>query len=173
MKKVDLVLVGKIVRSQGRDGRLKVRLHEKDLPGSSGSKVYLRGGGGFEEFEVESLELDRNSHFLKLRGVDTLARADALAGLELFVEERDFPRLEKGRFYIFQLIGSRVVTKDGAEIGTVKGILPAGGSSLLVVAREGRELYVPFTEAICVGVDPEAREILIDPPDGLLELNEI
>jgi ribosomal 30S subunit maturation factor RimM len=41
------------------------------------------------------------------------------------------------------------------------------------VAREGRELFVPFTEAICVEVDPEARVIVIDPPDGLLELNEI
>lgn len=173
MKKADLVLVGKIVRSQGREGHLKVRLYEKDLPGTGWSRVYLQGGEGFEAFEIESLELDRNSHFLKLRGVDTLARADALAGREVFIEESEFPGLEKGRFYAFQLIGSRVVAKGGAEIGTVKGILPAGGSSLLVVVREDRELYVPFTEEICVRVDPQAREILIDPPDGLLELNEI
>ena len=173
MKKADLVLVGRIVRSQGREGRLKVRLYEKGLPGTGWSRVYLRGGGGFEEFEVESLQLDRNSHFLKLRGVDTLARADALAGREVFVEESEFPGLDQGRFYAFQLVGSRVVAKGGAEIGTVKGILPAGGSSLLVVVREGRELYVPFTEQICVRVDPQAREILIDPPDGLLEMNEI
>lgn len=173
MKKADLVLVGKIVRSQGRDGRLKLRLYEKTRTRFSWSKVYLRGRLGFEEFKVESLDLDRNSYFLRLRGVDTLARADALAGLELFVEESGFPPLEKGRFYLFQLVGSRVVKRDGSEVGSVSTILPAGGSDILVVAREGRELFVPFTEAICVEVDPEARVIVIDPPDGLLELNEI
>lgn len=43
----------------------------------------------------------------------------------------------------------------------------------MVVKRGDGEFYVPFTETICVKVDPEAKEILIDPPDGLLELNEI
>ena len=135
--------------------------------------MHLRGGGRFEEFEVESLDLDRNSFFLKLRGIDTLARADALAGREIFAEEGAFPGLDKGRYYAFQLIGSRVVTRDGAEVGTVAGIMPAGGSNLLVVACGEKELYVPFTDGICVKVDPEAREIVIDPPPGLLDLNEI
>lgn len=173
MKKADLVLIGKVARSQGRDGCLKVRLYEKVPSGFSRSSVYLRGNRGFEGFEVESLVLDRNSHFLKLCGVDTLARADALAGLELYVEESLFPPLEKGRFYLFQLVGCRVVKRDGSEVGTVTRILPAGGSNLLVVAREAGEVYVPFTDAICVEVDREARAIVIDPPDGLLELNEI
>jgi 16S rRNA processing protein RimM len=173
LKKADLVLVGKVVRSQGKDGRLKVRFIEQPPPGLSRSKVHLRGGGRFEEYEVESLDLDRNSFFLKLRGVDTLAQADALTGREIFAEEGVFPGLEKGRYYTFQLIGSRVVTKDGAEVGTVAGVMPAGGSNLLVVARGEKELYVPFTDGICVKIDPEEREIVIDPPAGLLDLNEI
>jgi 16S rRNA processing protein RimM len=77
------------------------------------------------------------------------------------------------RLYQFQVIGSRVVGRDGSPVGTVKGVLPVGAVSLLVVDREGRELMIPFTEAICVRVDPERREIEIDPPEGLLELNEI
>jgi 16S rRNA processing protein RimM len=43
----------------------------------------------------------------------------------------------------------------------------------LVLARDGGEIFVPFTDAICVEVDTEAGTIVIDPPDGLLELNEI
>lgn len=173
MKKADLVLVGKVVRSQGREGRLKVRLFEKARPGVSWSTVYLRRDRGLEPFEVESLDVDRNSYFLKLRGVDSLAMANALAGLEMFVEESGFPPLEDGRFYHFQLIGSRVLLRDGAEVGIVAGVVPAGGSNLLAVDREGTELLVPFTEGICIEVDPVARTIVIDPPAGLLELNEI
>jgi len=173
LKKADLVALGKIVRSQGRDGQVKLRLNEKGLSRFDGATVYLRRADGFEAFAVESLTLDRNAHFLKLKGIDTLAAADALAGLDVFVTEADFRRLERDRFYEFQVIGSRVVTREGTEIGEVAGILPAGGPVLLVVRRGDKDVYVPFTEAICVKVNLEAKEILIDPPDGLLELNEI
>jgi ribosomal 30S subunit maturation factor RimM len=157
LKKADLVRIGKVLRSQGKEGHLKVRLHEKGPPGPEFSRVYLGSPGGFEAYDVESFELDRNSHVLKLKGIDTLAQSDGLAGC----------------FYDFQVIGSRVVTGDGTEVGTVRGILAAGGSDLLVVARGDKEYYVPFAEPICLRVDPEKKEILIDPPDGLLDLNEI
>jgi 16S rRNA processing protein RimM len=173
LKNKDLVALGRILRSQGRDGQLKLRLNEKGFPGSDCATIYLRRADGFEAFAVESLTLDRSAYFLKLKGIDTLAGADALAGLEVFVAEADFRRLDEGLFYDFEVIGCRVVTRDGAEVGEVAGILPAGGPILLVVRRGEGEVYVPFTEKICVNVDPEAKEILIDPPDGLLELNEI
>jgi 16S rRNA processing protein RimM len=173
LKKADLVVLGKILRSQGRDGLLKLRLDDKGIPGFSCATIYLRRADGFEAFAVESLTLDRNSHFLKLKGIDTLAQADALAGLEVYAAESDFKPLERGGFYEFQVVGCRVVTRGGVEVGEVTDILRAGGPVLLVVRRGGREVYVPFTEAICLKVDPGAGEILIDPPDGLLELNEI
>jgi 16S rRNA processing protein RimM len=173
LKKADLVRIGKVLRSQGKEGRLKIRLHEKGLPGLALSKVYLGGSGGFEEHDVESFELDRNSYFLKLKGIDTLAQSDGLAGREVFIPEESFRPLEGGRFYDFQVIGCRVVTADGNELGTVRGILPAGGQDLLIVARGDKEFYVPFAEAICRRVDPLKGEIVIDPPDGLLDLNEI
>jgi 16S rRNA processing protein RimM len=173
LKKADLVRIGKVLRSQGKDGRLKVRLHETESPGPALSKVYLGRPGGFEEYDVESFELDRNSYFLKLKGIDTLAQSDALAGVEVFIPEACFRPLEDGRYYDFQVIGCRVVTGEGAEVGTVRGILPAGGSNLLIVARGENDVYVPFAAPICRCVDPEKREIVIDPPDGLLDLNEI
>jgi len=173
LKKADLVALGKVVRSQGRDGRIKLRLNEKGPTGFEGAKVYLRRGEDLEAFEVESLVLDRNAYVLKLKGVDTLAAADDLAGLDIFAAEADFRRPARDAFYDFQLLGCRVRTREGTEVGEIVSILPAGGPVVLVVRRGRDDLYVPFTEAICVRVDPEAREVVIDPPDGLLDLNEI
>jgi 16S rRNA processing protein RimM len=173
LKSPDLVALGKVVRSQGRDGKIKLRLNEKGPTGFSGATVYLPSGDGFEPFEVESLTLDRNAYYLKLKGVDTLAAADALAGREIYAAGSDFAGLEEGGFYDFELIGSRVVTRDGAEVGEVAAVLAAGGQDLLVVKRAEDEVYVPFTAAICLKVDPKAKEIVIDPPEGLLDLNEI
>jgi 16S rRNA processing protein RimM len=173
LKSPDLVALGKILRSEGRDGRVKLRLSEKGPTGFGGATVYIRRAAGLEAFAIESLTVDRNAYFLKLRGIDTLAAADALAGRDVFAAEADFRRLARDRFYDFEVLGSRVVTRDGTEVGEVAGILDAGGPLLLVVRRGSEEAYVPFTEAICVKVDREAGEIVIDPPDGLLELNEI
>jgi len=135
--------------------------------------VYIESDGGLEPFAVESFERDRNSPFLKLKGIDTLAAADALVGRDVLVEADVFRRLEPDRFYDFEVLGRRVVTRDGTAVGEVAGILETGGSVLLVVRRGDREVYIPFAEGILVKVDPEAGEIIIDPPDGLLELNEI
>jgi len=180
LKKADLVALGKVVRSQGRDGRIKLRLYEKGPTGFGGSTVYIGRGEECEAFEIESLVLDRNAYILKLRGVETLEAAEALAGLEIYAAEPDFRNLgEEGLFYDFQLIGCRVRTREGAEVGEVASLLAAGnpvvadGAVLLVVRRGDGDVYIPFTEAICVKVDAEAREVVIDPPDGLLDLNEI
>jgi 16S rRNA processing protein RimM len=173
LKRSDLVALGRIVRSQGRDGRVKLRLNEKGSTGFGGRTVYLGQDSGFEAVEVESLTLDRNAYILKLKDVDTLAAADALAGREIFATETDFRKLGGDRFYDFQIIGSRVLTRTGTEVGAVAAVVSAGGPVLLVVRRGDEDVYVPFTETICVRVDPEAREVVIDPPDGLLDLNEI
>ncbi len=91
----------------------------------------------------------------------------------MLVEAGAFRRLGPDRFYDFEVLGLRVVARDGTEVGEVAGILETGGPVLLVVRRGEREVYVPFAEGILVKVDPDAGEIVIDPPDGLLELNEI
>ncbi len=173
MKKADLVIIGKVQRSQGNRGQVKLRLFEQVLPEFSCYKVYLSKAGELEEFTAESLEMDRHSVFLKLKGVDTLAQADALVGREILVPEDCFRPLAEGRYYDFQLLGCRVVTREGIEVGTVEGLMPAGKETLLVVMRDGKELFIPLTEAICLRIDPKGKEIVIEPPDGLLELNEI
>jgi ribosomal 30S subunit maturation factor RimM len=55
----------------------------------------------------------------------------------------------------------------------VKDILPIRDNDMLVVETEKKEILIPFTSEICREIKTEKREIIIDPPEGLLELNEI
>jgi ribosomal 30S subunit maturation factor RimM len=61
------------------------------------------------------------------------------------------------------------------HIGIVKDVLTIGESAVLVVenAQNRKEVLVPLSRGICVDVDPAQKRIVIDPPDGLLDLNEI
>jgi len=108
-----------------------------------------------------------------LKGIDTLDLAENLKGQEIWIPEEALQSLDKGKYYLFQLSGCSVVTEDGDEIGLVKDILFINENDLLVVEKEERKVFIPFTESICIRVDLAKKEIVVDPPDGLLDLNEI
>lgn len=87
--------------------------------------------------------------------------------------EEELSRLDEASYYLFQIIGCSVVTINGIEVGTVKDMILIKENDILEVVSKGKEILIPFTEDICVEVDTMKGEIIIDPPEGLLEINEI
>lgn len=81
--------------------------------------------------------------------------------------------LEEGEFSLHQIRGLSVETDEGIKLGLIKDIMPAGGSEILIMEYEGREVLIPFVKKICREIDLEEKKIIIDLPKGLLDLNEI
>jgi 16S rRNA processing protein RimM len=104
-------------------------------------------------------------------GVTTISEAEALRGLELRIPERELHALEADRYYVHDLAGCRVETQEGLPVGTVREVQLDTGIPLLVIAAADGEVLVPFSAEFCRRVDVAAKAILIDPPEGLLELN--
>lgn len=77
--------------------------------------------------------------------------------------------------YDLDLVGCEVETCDGRPVGRVVGVQETGGPALLVIAGAagGGEVLVPLSAAICRLIDIAGKRIVIDPPDGLLDLNAI
>ena len=94
-------------------------------------------------------------------------------GAEVLVSQEELRDLAGDGLYFFQIEGSSVITKSGEYLGKVIDVLNIPENDLLVIELEGREILVPFTSEICTQVDVEKKEIVIDPPPGLLELDEI
>lgn len=94
-------------------------------------------------------------------------------GHEVWVPENDLSPLEEGQYYLHQISGFSVETKQGREVGRIKDFLSVPDNDLLVVEGIDQVVLIPFVESICVSVDIAKRRVLIDPPDGLLKLNEI
>ena len=169
-----MINVGKVLRSQGKDGELRLRLYASAaLELSRLDRLSIGKEGEAKEFRVESLIPRGKALQVKLEGVDSLASADRLAGLDVFVTEDMLRPAEEGYYYLFQLIGCQVLTMEGEKIGPVVDVFSAGKADSLVVERKGKEVLIPFHESICTGVDVARREIWIHPPNGLLDLNEI
>jgi 16S rRNA processing protein RimM len=106
-----------------------------------------------------------------LEGITSMNDAETLRGLELRVTPEERKSLKAGAYYVHDLEGCEVVTTNGAAVGRVSSVDLTVGTPVLVVAGPGGEVLVPLAEEICRAVDPASKRIVIDPPEGLIDLN--
>ena len=105
-----------------------------------------------------------------MAGYDDVEAAKELVGFEFAVPESERVPLPADHYYDWELEGCTV--KVGADsIGTVNSVLKTGGAEILVVTdNSGKEQLIPLADSIVVEVDAAGKTIVIDPPEGLLDL---
>lgn len=169
-----MALVGHIARAHGNKGDVIVNpetdfLQARFRPGAA---LSTWRNGRLESVTIEGARFQQGRPVLHLRGVDSMDAAEALAGTELRVPVEALMPLEPGRYYRHDLVGCTVETVSGTVVGTVDHVESDAGNDRLVVRRAHGEVLVPMAAPICVRIDPAAGVIVIDPPEGLLELND-
>ena len=168
-----MVLVGRIARPQGHRGQVVIN-PTTDFPDerfAAGAVLHTLRQGRVERLTVVAMRMHQGRPVLTLEGVGTMNEAQALAGLELRVPEAELAVLPEGTYYEHDLIGCVLVTQDGRELGTVRAVEGGGGTTRLVAGSGRGEIQVPLVHAICVRIDTGERRILVEPPEGLLDLN--
>jgi 16S rRNA processing protein RimM len=135
--------------------------------------VYLFGNvasGEGVRFEVESVWAHGERLVFKFRGIETMSDAEAWQGAEVRIPVAEREPLEEGEFYISDLIGCEVWDrKPGERLGVVAAMREFGGPGLLELDNG---LMIPYVKAICVHIDPAARRIDVELPEGLREVNK-
>jgi 16S rRNA processing protein RimM len=168
-----MVVVGCIARAHGRRGAVIVNPYT-DFPEArfrTGSHLFAAVAGRVVELRVADVRFQRGRPIVGFEGIPDIDGAERLAGVELRVPESTLAPLPADTFYEHDLVGCRVETIDGRCVGAVGTVEAAPGAVRLIVDAAGSEIDVPLVDAICVRVDTAARTIVIDPPDGLLDLN--
>jgi 16S rRNA processing protein RimM len=97
--------------------------------------------------------------------------AEALAGTALWMRADALPALPQGTHYRHDLVGCEVSDRAGCALGRVTRVEGPMDQSRLVVAGPQGETLIPLAAEICVEVDVAAKRIVVDPPEGLLNLN--
>jgi 16S rRNA processing protein RimM len=166
----DLVAIARVVKPRGVKGELACEVLT-DFPerfeGLENVTAILPDGSR-RELTIEEHWFHQNRLVLKFAGIDSMDDAETLRHVEICVPEEDSVELEEGEFFDWQLVGCDVITTDGQFIGKVTELMRTGGTEILVVKGD-KEYLIPFAESICVKVDIEAKNIVVDPPEGLLE----
>lgn len=167
------VIVARAVKTKGLKGEIVAELLT-DFPERFDriDQFFARSPQG-ERIAVmlERFSFHKDRVVLKLAGYDSIESAGALVGYEFVVPEAERVELAEDEFYDWELEGCRVETIAGQLVGAVTGVLRTGGANLLVVSGEARqETLIPMVHSILVTIDKERKLIVIDPPEGLLEL---
>ena len=120
--------------------------------------------------KLENYWLQNDRVVLKLADYNDVEAAKELVGFEFAVPESERVSLPADHYYDWELEGCDV--KVGTEsIGKVSSVIKTGGAEILVVAGEnGREQLIPLADSIVVEIDPARKTIVVDPPEGLLDL---
>jgi 16S rRNA processing protein RimM len=168
----DLVLIARAVKTHGLKGEVVAELLT-DFPErfeDLAEVVLVSPGGEQQTGNIEDFWFQKDRVVLKLGGYDDVDAAKGLIGYEFGVPESDRVRLEEDEFYDWELEGCTVKVGD-ESIGQVRSVMKTGGADVLVIGDEaGKERLVPLAAPIVVKIDPAAKTIVVDPPEGLLDL---
>jgi 16S rRNA processing protein RimM len=169
-----LVAVGEVLRPHGLRGEVRVRpltdRPEERFGGPLECVLWDPAAGQRRPCRITSCRFDGMGLLVRIEGVESPEAAAPLAGRLLAVSrERVLPTAE-GHFYPWQLEGARVVTADGRPVGVFAGVEPGTLQARWVVVDGAREWLIPAVPEIVREVSVEAQRIVIDPPEGLLDL---
>ncbi|MEP6696845.1 MAG: ribosome maturation factor RimM [Pseudonocardiales bacterium] len=167
-----LLIVGRVGRAHGLRGEVLVQLRtdDPDTRFAAGATLSTdppeRG-----PLTVATARRHSGRYVVGFAGVTDRAAAEELRGTDLVVDSADLlPLDDPEEFHDTDLLGLAVVTPAGDRLGELRDIVHGPGTDLLVIGIADREVLVPFIRDMVPTVDIAGGRLVIDPPEGLLEL---
>lgn len=167
----DLITIAYIARPQGLKGEVIATL-ETDFPerfADLESVFLLFPNGKIIESPLEDYWLHKDRIVLKFPDINDRNAAETLREVTVKIPSSELVELPEEHYYEFDLIGCQVITNTGLELGIVKELMYTGPAPLLVI-KGTQEYLIPLAEEICYEIDIKQKKILVNPPQGLLEL---
>ena len=165
--------IGEVLRPFGLRGEVKVRPltdrpreRFKDLKSCT---LWEPARDRREPCRIASCRFEGDTVYLRMDGVDSPEAARRFSGRLLAVSREEALPLAEGTFYPWQLEGAVVETRDGRQVGRFVGVEP-GAQELWLVDDGSQRRLIPAVPEIVVEVSVADRRIVIDPPEGLLDL---
>ena len=170
--------VGLITSCHGINGQVKV----KSL--SDFEERFLKPGIRWLQKENEppsKIELisgfnqpGKETFIVKLRGINTRNHAEKLKNFKILVKTDTLPKLKKEEFHLLELINLEVKILENEELKIIGKVINLENekNNLLVIKllKNQKKVLIPFVKEIVPLVDIKNNFLIINPPNGLLEL---
>ena len=157
------IVIGRIAGLYGVRGWVKVYSWTEPREAIIGySPWQVKIGGGWREMRVAEGRRHGKGVVVRLEGCDDRDEAAKLLGAEIAISRSQLPGTAAGEYYWTDLVGLKVVTREGVELGVVKSLMETGANDVLVVQGE-RERLIPYLFGeVVMKVDLEHRLMRVD-----------
>ncbi|MNZ43659.1 Ribosome maturation factor RimM [compost metagenome] len=168
-----LLTVGKIVNTHGIRGDVKVLLHTdfpevRFAPKSSLTMIHPENGTQIV-VTVASARPYKGMYIVKFNEYNDINVVEKYKGYELKVAKENSVQLPKNEYYFHEIIGCRVVSDEGEELGVIEEILRPGANDVWVVKLPNRkQLLLPVIDDVVLDVDVSAKLVKVHVMEGLL-----
>ena len=164
-----LLEVGQIVNTYGIKGFVKVvPLVDNNNQFKSFKILYIQDRKNLKELHIEEVKFSKNLVLLKFKDIDTIEQAEELRNVYLQAKRSDI-KLEKGAYFIVDLIGLEVYTEEGTLLGILKEVLQPGANDVYVVENEAkRQILLPVIPDVIKKVDIDGKKVVVKLLEGLI-----
>ncbi|MEL1245633.1 ribosome maturation factor RimM [Flavobacterium sp. DGU11] len=172
MRKEDCFYLGKIAKKFSYKGEVLAWL-DTDDPGlyQNMESVFVEFNGHLVPFFIESSSLHKND-FLRIRFEDIASEeeADKIMGCAIYLPLSMLPKLEGNKFYFHEIIGFTAEDQRLGEIGEIVGVNDTSSQALFEIKKGDIEILIPMIDHFIIKVDRENKKIILDTPEGLVDL---
>jgi len=143
------LIIGAIVKPQGIKGEVKVKaLTDNPQELEEYKEVYIGG----ERQKILNIKIVGSEVFYVIKGIADRNAAELLRGKLIEIDRNEAMPLEEGRYYVIDVIGCKVITDTGKEIGIVKEINSISTDIYTVISDKG-EVRFPFVKDLLIKMD--------------------
>jgi 16S rRNA processing protein RimM len=162
--------VGVITTTHGIKGEVKVFPTTDDVNRFKKlEQVILDTGKEHIELEIEGVKFFKQLVILKFKGIDNINDIEKYKGKDLLVSRENAVKLNKDEYFIFDMIGLKVVTDTQEELGELVEVLATGANDVYVVKNTaGKEILLPAIKDCILEVDMDSKIIKVHVMEGLL-----
>lgn len=166
---MELIEIGRVVRSHGLEGRVKVLSYLE----STEALYDLSGlfvGRSLPEavlFPLVAVRVGRGSFILQLSGIEDRDAAEKLRGLSVWMPSEKMQKLPEGEYYWRDIIGLQVLTEEDEILGRIESVFPTGGNDVYVCRGGGREILLPAIGDVVRKIDTDRGVMVVRLLKGL------
>jgi len=171
MKTEDCFRIGSILKARGLKGELQLYVDFDNLSDINITSIFADMSGKMIPYFVESIKYPQKGiAYLYLEDIDTIEKATPLVKKDIYLSNKQKPKKNKSEFTLKDLLGFTAVDVNEGELGTISAINEYPQQLIASVTYKDCEVLFPLNEDIIKGIDVVKNVVLIDLPDGLLDI---
>ena len=172
MRKDDCFYLGKIAKKFSFKGEVLIYL-DTDSPEEyqDMESIFVEINKNLVPYFIENSSIHKNDFLrVQLEDVKNEEEADYLLGSEVYLPLTMLPKLEGNKFYYHEVIGFEIQDKTLGVFGKIVSVNDTAAQPLFEVLNGNVEMLIPMIDQFLVKIDRESKIVLMDLPDGLIQL---